>query len=184
MEMDALRSAPAPALAFLEALGAGTVEHRAGRSLLTHLVATHDLLAAWGRPQAVALAGLFHSIYGTSHFEAACLGPGERGRVRTVIGPQAERLAYLFSAMDRDAFLAEPAKGTIASRFGDGAPEVGASDIQALCEILLANELDLALAKKGADRPDRIARKVGPCFALIAPYVSETGRAAYEAATT
>jgi hypothetical protein len=176
-------SPPAGAIDLLTSLGADQVQHHAQRNLLTHLLATYDLLIAWGRPEAVALAGLYHSIYGTSAFDHACVAPHERGRIEAVIGAAAERIAFLFSAMERDAFLDTVGSGILVNRFDGTSISVSSAETSALCDILLANELDLAIAKKGADRPDKIAKKVGPCFALMEAHLSEAGRTAYAEAT-
>lgn len=172
------------AVNFLKSQGCGDIVHRGGRSLLTHLLGTHALISSWGLPDSVALAGMFHSIYGTSHFEESCLsaGPAERKSVRAVIGAEAERLAHLFSAMDRHAFLANPLADTMPNRLADEPLELRPGDAGALCDILLANELELAVALKGADRPDKIERKVGPWFEMINRHVSDAARSAYETA--
>lgn len=170
---------PKSAIAFLKELGADTIAHRANRNLLEHLIAIYELLARWHHEQPVAVAGLMHSVYGTSAFETACLAPSERQRVRAIVGEQAERLAYLFSAMERDQFLGSLGSNRIVSRFGDGAIEVSDADTRILCEILFANELDLAIAKKGADRPGKIEKKLGPVFNQTAEYLSIAARNAY-----
>jgi hypothetical protein len=180
--MASALSPPATALSFLKALGADQVEHRAGRSLLDHLCATYALLAGWGHDPAVAMAGLMHSIYGTDAFETACLAPTERARVTAEIGEDAERLAYLFSAMKRDAFLADLGADRIASRFGDGMLEVSPHDTRIMCEILFANELDLAIAKKSRARPDKIEKKLGPVYSQLADYLSDQAHNAYRQA--
>jgi len=167
---------------FLVELGADEVAHHAGRSLLDHLIATHDLLVAWKRPPAVALAGLCHSVYGTQAFDVACVAPGERDRVRAAIGEHAERLAFLFSALDRERFLAAPDALSVTSRFDGASTSIDVDERTALCDILIANELDLAIAKKGADRPDKIAKKVAPFIAALEPHISPETAAAYEAA--
>ena len=177
--MESAVSPPKAAISFLKELGADTVAHRAGRSLLEHLIATYQLLAGWHHQQPVAVAGLMHSVYGTAAFETACLAPSERGRVRAIIGEQAERLAYLFSAMERDQFLDNLGSNLIVSRFGDGTVVVSDADTRIMCEILFANELDLAIAKKGANRPDKIEKKLGPVFNKLAEYLSTPAKNAF-----
>lgn len=176
-------SPPADVLALLKELGAEEIGHHAGRSLMQHLCATYRLLGEWGAPEPLALAGLCHSVFSTSEFGDARLDPGNRDRVRAVIGSQAERLAFLFCAMDRQAFLATLGQDVIVNRFEGESLAIEPHETRACCEVLLANELDLAIAKKGADRPDKIAKKVGPCFALIEAYVSDAAKQAYRAAT-
>lgn len=74
-------------------------------SLYEHLAGVHDLLKAWANPEPVCLAGLFHSIYGTVQFQHATLAFDNRNPVRSLIGPEAERLAYLFCVVDRPLAL-------------------------------------------------------------------------------
>ena len=180
--MEITVSSPKSAISFLKELGADTVEHRANRYLLEHLIATYELLSAWHHEQAIAVAGLMHSVYGTAAFETACLAPNERHRVRTVIGDEAERLAYLFSAMKRDQFLDALGENVVVSRFGEGEIAISDEDTRIMCEILFANELDLAIAKKGADRPDKIEKKLGPVFERLKDFLSKPAQNAYSEA--
>ena len=181
--MESAVAPPKAAVSFLKELGADTIAHRAGRTLLEHLLATYRLLARWHHEQPVAVAGLMHSVYGTAAFETACLAPSQREPVRAIVGEQAERLAYLFSAMERDQFLDTLGSNLIVSRFGDDTIVVSDADTRNLCEILFANELDLAIAKKGANRPDKIEKKLGPVFNKLAEYLSTPARNAYRDAT-
>ena len=50
-------------MTLLEELGAHTNSH-SRRTLLDHLLGTHDLLVEWENEPDVCVAGLFHSIYG------------------------------------------------------------------------------------------------------------------------
>jgi len=81
------------------------IEH-SGRDFYTHLRGTYDLLAAWGNPKFVCLAGLFHSIYGTFVFRRKTLAFDQRNTVRELIGHQAEFLAYVFCVTERGGFPA------------------------------------------------------------------------------
>lgn len=170
------------AVMFLKSLGAGKVSHAAERSLLAHLTAVFDVLHTWGHPHHIALAGLMHSIYGTDAFTHACLPPDKRDDVRAVIGDDAERLAYLFSALEREPFLAGLDQNSIASRFGDGPLAVTRDEMRLLCEILFANEYDLAIAKKGLDRPDKIEKKLAPVYTILSDYLSPAAHSAYRKA--
>lgn len=75
------------------------------RTLYHHLKGTHDLLANWGNPTPVCLAGLFHSIYGTEDFTMRTASLDDRHRIRAAIGVEAEQLAYLFCVTDRSGFF-------------------------------------------------------------------------------
>mmetsp|Transcript_40493 Transcript_40493/g.65677 ORF Transcript_40493/g.65677 Transcript_40493/m.65677 type:complete len:235 (+) Transcript_40493:98-802(+) len=74
-------------------------------SLIAHLCRTALLLQDWKFDQAVVFAGLFHSIYGTDQYDEISVPVKDRLRIANKIGAQAERLAYLFCAMDRTKFL-------------------------------------------------------------------------------
>lgn len=84
----------------LQACGADQAAH-SGRTLLSHLQGTHDLLKTWGNPTAVCLAGLFHSIYGTNAFRRRSLSAADRPQLRAAIGMDAEALAWAFCGIDR-----------------------------------------------------------------------------------
>jgi hypothetical protein len=90
--------------AFLESLGAGDRGHSDG-SLLTHLVHTYLILRSWGESVDLATAGLFHSIYGTAGYHFALIGFDDRHALRQLIGREAEAVAYLFCACDRDSIF-------------------------------------------------------------------------------
>ena len=168
---------PQAALLLLEELAVSDRRHLAGRSLAAHLTATFEILADWGAPQEVMLAGLFHSVYGTEAFDHPSLPPDghSRLRVRSAIGAAAERLAYMFCALEREAFLADPTGRRLANRFDGTALTFRAGDLAAICEIFMANEIDLAIAKKGGD-PKRVAAKAQPIVELLLPHLPERSR--------
>lgn len=74
------------------------------RSLWDHLRRTFRLLVEWKEPRQVSLAGLFHSIYGTSQFQHATLPFDCRWIVQGLIGKEAEALAHEFCLSDRRVF--------------------------------------------------------------------------------
>ncbi len=129
---------------FLLSRRAHRVPHLAG-SLLDHLLGTHALLHAWTERVAVCDAGLFHSVYGTESFPHTAVPLHLRARVTAVIGPEAERLAYLFGAMARASLYD-------ASRLGGAAPlrhrltgqrlDARASEIVDLYHLTAANWLE------------------------------------------
>ncbi len=88
----------------LVSLRANETRH-SGRDLLTHLRNTHDLLEAWGCPDDVCAAGLFHSVYGTNSFKHQSCPLDFRPNIAKLIGREAEFLAYLFCVLDRPAAL-------------------------------------------------------------------------------
>lgn len=59
---------------------------RSGDMFGDHLRAVQRLLQAWGMPEAITLAGLFHSIYGTEGFQDFQLSLDRRDDVKKLIG--------------------------------------------------------------------------------------------------
>ena len=145
------------ALAGLERLGAAALPHVDG-DLLTHLQGTHDVLRRWGAAEPVCVAGLYHAVYGTAGFSDQLLPVERRSELAALIGPEAEQLVYLFAACDRGDFYTRLARRRqplrLRSRFSGKEFETDAATVAALCELTLANELDLVLRAQGKLRPD------------------------------
>jgi hypothetical protein len=92
---------------FLEHLRADAVKHSGG-SLLSHLLGTWRILSREAEPESVCLAGLYHSIYGTTFFKSVLVDGGEvknRDLIRSIIGEEAEHLAHLFCTINRPRVL-------------------------------------------------------------------------------
>jgi hypothetical protein len=68
------------------------------------LLGTRQLLLEWGARPAICDAGLFHSVYGTEHYQPAAIPLSMRAEVRQLIGGEAESLAWLFCTMRRETF--------------------------------------------------------------------------------
>lgn len=98
---------------FLQSLGFDDVSH-SRRTLFHHLVSTGNLLREWDCPEDVCLAGMFHAVYGTESFRYQNGVLPSRGPVQAVIGPVAERIAWLFgistgkSLWQQFTFLSDP----------------------------------------------------------------------------
>lgn len=90
-------------LDFFRQIGADDVEH-SGKTYLAHAAGVYRDLKKWGCSEDLCRAGLFHSIYGTQMFQGFTLPLERRGELAALIGERAERLAYLFCAMDRPKF--------------------------------------------------------------------------------
>ena len=83
---------------FLENLGCK--EHPHGdKTLFDHLVGTYRILLEKDAPWEVALAGLFHAVYGTTSYPIAVVGHEDRDKVQSMIGEKPEELAFLFGTM-------------------------------------------------------------------------------------
>lgn len=88
---------PSPVLeATLIALKTRDLKH--GRATLyDHLVGTADVLRAWGQPDRLVHAGLFHSVYSTSSYRTQAATYDQRPLLETLLGREIEQLVYLFS---------------------------------------------------------------------------------------
>jgi hypothetical protein len=91
----------------LKRMGAFYMTHnkRLERKLGEHLLSTYDALKKLGADEEVALAGGLHSIYGTSVFRKVTVPPERRSVIRGLFGERAERLAWLFSVINRPKCL-------------------------------------------------------------------------------
>lgn len=94
-DLDRLRS-------YLDGIGLADVQHT-HVDLLSHLAGTYRELARLNLPEHVALAGLFHSVYGTEGFPRQSVPLARRDEVRDLIGSEAEQLAYRYCAMSYDS---------------------------------------------------------------------------------
>lgn len=72
-----------------------------GKDYYSHLVGTYEFLHKWGNPPHILLAGLFHSIYGTQHYDLRPFPIAAREWIQLLIGKDAEKFSYLFCVMDR-----------------------------------------------------------------------------------
>jgi len=81
---------------YLFAHGANETAHT-GRTLYDHLIGTYLILRSWGDDYVedhVAVAGMFHSIYGTTYFKHQTTD--NRNEIRDLIGSKAEKLVWAF----------------------------------------------------------------------------------------
>ena len=60
-----------------------------------------SVLRSWGAEEHLTHAALFHSIYGTEGFQGYKLPLSHRKEIADLIGPRAERLAFIFCMVDR-----------------------------------------------------------------------------------
>lgn len=92
------------AVQFLQANGCREIPHANGKNLLEHLLATAELLHSWDLSDSVVLAGMLHSVYGTSAFKRPQVLKIERDVVLQNFGQECESLVHLFSILDRRLF--------------------------------------------------------------------------------
>lgn len=128
-------------LDFLIQHGADKTPHRSDGMLLEHLVGTYNILADWGNDKTLALAGLFHSVYGTKSFKTQTLGLQFRDDVRALIGEDTEALVYVFCCINRGELrgLASKAKLELFDRFEQIHFTISPAMLKNLMEIESAN---------------------------------------------
>ncbi len=128
--------------------------------LLGHLIDTGRLLKKWGCSEALYLAGIFHSIYGTEALSASVftfspLSLEHREKISTVIGAKTEHLVYLFCAMTKDTFFSNLARQTTFSvfdRFNRMEIPISESDYIDLLSLTLADWIEPIVGKEADPR--------------------------------
>jgi hypothetical protein len=165
----------------LKGLGAEEKKHVNG-SLLSHLQGTHDLLRAWGNRTAICHAGLYHAVYGTADFQDKLISVQSRDSIAALIGKEAEQLVYLFSACDRDYVYSGLTTKNILhyrDRFQQKDYDLSAEAAADLCELTMANELEIARWRA----PESLCQDylyLRPVLAHMKPFVSPNGVREFE----
>lgn len=90
----------------LRTAGANRLPHQHGQTLLDHLLRTRKIVERWLQPVWVQDAAALHTVYGTSVYRSQLIAVSNREQVRAAAGDKAERLAYLFGAVDRRELFA------------------------------------------------------------------------------
>jgi len=129
-------------------------------TLYQHLIATFTILEAWGMSEEVCLAGLVHSAYSTDRFRTRLFTHGERAVVEQMVGTEAEKLAFLFSQVQRDDLfrkleitdVSSNAKIETKTRSGKSIQLTRCDGASLLC-IYMANEAEQRTASDGSPRP-------------------------------
>jgi hypothetical protein len=192
-------------VAELQRRGAESFPH--GRSsLLRHLCSTRDILKTWHQPKRVRLAGVVHSGYATQAFPRALFDLTERDTVRTLIGDEAERLVYLFCALDREELFAylrssdgmaeDPVR--LFDRMQHAKLELGRRDVGDLLALYVANAADQAcladggptcwlasaaeLARWAAKNAEVVPPILDGCTAAVSRELEECALVAYDTA--
>jgi len=119
------------------------VRHSGG-TLLEHLMGTRAILEAWEQREAVCLAGLFHSVYGTESFRKTTIPADLRPRVQALIGDEAEALAWLFGVLENRAFLSDlqPEVPQVRHRQTGQTIQLTHQQHGDLCQMVAANALE------------------------------------------
>lgn len=155
----------------LQQLGADELGHING-SLLAYLEGTRHLLRTWGSRPALCEAGLYHAVYGTAGYGEKLLTLADRARVAGWIGVEAEEIVYVFSACDRDHFYAQIMRvdePEYRDRFTGQRFHLPHPLLTDLCELTMANELQIASGSQEAEEQARRLFHAG--FARMERYV-------------
>jgi hypothetical protein len=159
----------------LQALGAGEFEHLNG-SLAAHLRGTESLLRKWDARETVCIAGLYHAVYGTDGYNPALVGVDMRQRIAALIGQEAEELAYLYGACNRKTYyprIGTDAQLLFANRFTNTEYAISNEQLRDLCELILANELEIAQGSE--EFRNKHGAILGKLFNRMEGLVSEAG---------
>lgn len=79
--------------------------HSSG-TLINHLIETREILVRWKIDEETEIAGLLHSIYGTSEGVFTLFNENDRGVVAGITGESIEEIIWLYSKLDIDDILA------------------------------------------------------------------------------
>jgi len=154
-------------LRYLKEHGTADVPH-SNTYFLSHLTGVYRILQGWSFAEHVAVAGLFHSIYGTNAFSGFGLGLDHRPEIRNLIGDEAERLVYAYCALTNQS-LRRCVQARAKAKFDraelasveaeEGAPELW--DRFADCPLIISNhEFNQLLWIRLADILEQDARWV------------------------
>lgn len=125
----------------LELADTKNIPHGKNRTLYDHLVRTYNILRLLNADNRVALAGLFHSIYGTTVFKKQALTEDYRPIVESVIGTYAENLVWLFCKARRPFQLIRVNK-SVYIKTTEGDIEVTPSEVEDLTLISAINSVE------------------------------------------
>ncbi len=155
--------------------GADGYRHSGG-TLLDHLTGVYELLADWGADAPVCWAGLFHSVYGTDEYAPKLIS--NRLELRTLIGLEAEQLAFCFAHLDHACFLEGADKKrtlTPIIKTQKGTLPVSPDGWHSLCELFAANALEQAPRRNTVYRQQQLVH-----LKLLEDYLSAEARAAVQ----
>jgi hypothetical protein len=174
-------------LNLLEAMGATEVRH-IGDSLAGHLTGTYEILQRWECSDDLCAAGLFHSVYSTDHFETKTIPLYERPRVAAAIGERAERLAYIYCAIDRESLyenLNRGARFDLRDRWTGETIPIERAELAELLTLDVANNLEL-VPKLGWSESQRAGarRQYAKAAPFLPPQAVEELRTALDVGRT
>lgn len=116
------------------------------KTLLDHLENTERILLEWDQKEAVCLAGLLHSVFGTEVFTNILIPDSDRAEITKIVGQEVADLIFYFGIMERKHFLAQVSKITekyfIKNRQTEEIYQISRKTFVDICHIYLANTLE------------------------------------------
>jgi hypothetical protein len=129
----------------------------------------------------MCLAGLCHAAYSSAGFEGQVLDHSSRDAIAEVAGPEVEAIVYLYGSCDKAQVYPQightwPVR--FRDRFDASERDLGTEELSILCELIIANGLELM-----SSRTERatLSRSKSDLFRAWLPFVSPPARAAFEA---
>jgi hypothetical protein len=165
---------------FLEEHGAARIPHPGG-TLLQHLRRVAACLASWHASSPLRAAGYCHASYGTDGFDTPLMSLSDRPVLQGLIGPEAERLVYIYASCDRAAIYPR-LDGTPAVNFRDRFRgefvALANQELRAFAELTVVNELDVL--KHNSELAARHGRSLASLFQRMRPLLSPSAARAVD----
>jgi hypothetical protein len=125
----------------------------------------------------VCAAALFHSVYGTERFTRTLLSADARNEVRALIGAEAEALAWLWCALEREsleAALHEDPPRSLAALDGSPLPATHAQVLD-LANLLVANAVEQT-PRESAEKREKQRQRLAPFLGAVLPSAAAAAR--------
>ena len=170
------------AIEYLRSIECHLVSH-SKRTLLDHLVSTHNLLRSWDASESVCLAGLLHSVYGTEGFHATLASIPDRKIIVNVVGQKAEALAWLFGIRTNQSFWEQVrvltrqpdvSTFTLVNRLTEQPVPCTRSELLHVINIVLANAIDQV-----QHIPEHFTERHSGMFQQLLPFAMPEAAAAF-----
>jgi hypothetical protein len=153
-------------------LGAGEFEHVNG-SVMAHLEGTRCLLKSWQACDTLLDAALYHGAYESPAFESEWFGFAQRQEVVAIIGQPVEELVYHYCACNRIPFFtqfSEQQSPLFYNRLTNSSLQIAPSLLANVCELTVANELDIAL--HDSEFVEQHGHNLNQWFSTMQPFLS------------
>jgi aspartate beta-hydroxylase len=152
--------------------------------LLDHLVETSAIVRRWNQPRWLQDAALIHSVYATDVYHHQLIPVSQRAAIADLVGAEAERLAFLFAAVSREALFERVRdvevipreKVELPSRAGieERAQALAAADLGHLLLLHIANHAEQVRDSSGGpaawlSRVSGWATKLDPEMVIVPP---------------